>query len=252
MIELLRDDMASLRHWFKPEEPGPLTGGPHAINTGHGRMWVDRWPEPRILIVDVAQNCLVLGDPSALEPEAIRSLLQGFIAAPPEFAPLLRATFSQMVEWNRVIYTLRQPPVRPHPAGFGVRRLDSKDARHLEALSPASNWVYKTWGSAANLAASGHAWGAFAGERLVSVACVWHLGNKYEEVGVVTEPGFRGLGLSAACTAGLCEAIRARGHIPSWTTSHDNPASQRVAEKVGFTFVRNDLLYVVGIDVPAP
>lgn len=69
---------------------------------------------------------------------------------------------------------------------------------------------------------------------------------------MVTEPEFRGLGLSVACAGALCEEIRARGRIPSWTTSPDNLASKRVAEKLGFTWQRNDYLYVVGIDVPEP
>ena len=113
-------------------------------------------------------------------------------------------------------------------------------------------WIYKTWVTPANLAISGYAWGAFAGDRLISVACTFFLADEYEEIGVVTEPEFRGLGLNAACTGSLCADIQRRGHIPSWTTSPDNNPSKRVAEKVGFTFVRNDVLYVVGIDVPEP
>jgi len=66
----------------------------------------------------------------------------------------------------------------------------------------------------------------------------------------VTEPQFRGGGLSTACAAALCEDIRARSHQPSWATSPDNLASIRVAEKLGFTLQRRDVLYVVGIPIP--
>jgi RimJ/RimL family protein N-acetyltransferase len=252
MIELSRDDMITLRHWFKPEEAGAITIGPHAINTGYGRCWVDRWPEPRAVIVDVAQNYLLRGDPAALTPADLHPHIHGLVTAPESFAPLLHATFDPVTVWDRVVYRLDQKPERQTPAGFVVRRLGWEDAHYLEALSPDSSWIYKTWVTPANLAASGYAWGAFAGTRLVSVANIFFLGDEYEELGVVTEPGFRGLGLNAACTAGLCDDIRTRGHIPSWTTSHDNPASQRVAEKVGFSFVRNDLLYVIGMEPPEP
>lgn len=37
MIELSHDELKTLRHWFKPEQPGAITIGPHAINTGYGR-----------------------------------------------------------------------------------------------------------------------------------------------------------------------------------------------------------------------
>jgi predicted GNAT family acetyltransferase len=96
------------------------------------------------------------------------------------------------------------------------------------------------------------AWGGFIGGRLAAVACTFFAGRGHEEIGVVTEPGYRGRGLSAACAAGLCGDIVARGRIPSWTTSPDNAASMRVAEKLGFTFQRRDVLYVVGIPIPAP
>ena len=72
----------------------------------------------------------------------------------------------------------------------------------------------------------------------------------YEDIGVVTETGFRGLGLSTACAQALCEDIRIRRHQPSWTTSYDNIASLRVAEKLAFTVQREDLLYVIGIPIP--
>jgi predicted GNAT family acetyltransferase len=119
-------------------------------------------------------------------------------------------------------------------------------------LSPQSFWIAKTWGGPAGLAASGAAWGAFVDGRLVSVACTFFMGERYEEIGVVTEPEHRGQGLSVACTRALCLAIFARGRRPSWTTSPDNTASVRVAEKLGFRLDRHDWLYVAGIPVPEP
>ena len=53
--------------------------------------------------------------------------------------------------------------------------------------------------------------------------------------GVATEPGSRGQGLSTACAGAVCQDVRDRGRIPSWTTSPDNTASLRVAAKLGFT-----------------
>ncbi|MGH3144489.1 MAG: GNAT family N-acetyltransferase, partial [Rubrobacter sp.] len=116
-------------------------------------------------------------------------------------------------------------------------------------LSPAVSWVCKTWYGGT---ASGYFWGAFAGDRLARVACTFFLGESHEEVGVATEPEFRGRGLGAACSGRLCEEILARGRIPSWTTSPENVASARLARKLGFTFDHFGRLYVVGTNVPEP
>jgi hypothetical protein len=251
VIELDRRRTASLRGWFLPERPGPLVGM-HVIQTGHGRCWVDRWPNPRAVLVETGQNYSLLGDPDALAPESLRPHVVGYVEAQERFVPLLRETFDDMVDWGRVVFTLRDEPRYVVPQGFVIRRLRPDDEHHLEGLSPAANWVYRTWYGAAAAAASGHFWGAFSEEGLASVACTFFLGERYEDLGVATEPEFRGLSLNAACSARLCEDIRARGRTPSWTTSPENAASVRVAEKLGFTFARNDHLYVIGIDVPEP
>lgn len=111
-------------------------------------------------------------------------------------------------------------------------------------------WISNTWGGPAGLATSGHARGAFVDGRLMSVACAFYVGERYEEIGVVAEPDHRGRGLSAGSTAALGEDIRARGRSPSWTTSPDNAASLRVAEKLGFLRHHEDHLHVCGLPVP--
>jgi predicted GNAT family acetyltransferase len=102
------------------------------------------------------------------------------------------------------------------------------------------------------LATTGLAWGAFIKGRLASVACTFFLGDQYEEIGVVTEPEFRGRGLSVACSGALCLDIQRRGRYSSWTTSPDNTASLRVAQKLGFSLHHHDCLYVIGHDPPQP
>jgi predicted GNAT family acetyltransferase len=102
------------------------------------------------------------------------------------------------------------------------------------------------------LAASGYAWGAFRQGRLAAVACSFFVGVHYEDIGVLTLPTERGRGLSVACAGALCADIQQRGRQPSWSTSPDNTASLRVAEKLGFTVHRRDRLLVVGYPMPQP
>ncbi|MBW0119572.1 GNAT family N-acetyltransferase, partial [Pseudonocardia abyssalis] len=71
-----------------------------------------------------------------------------------------------------------------------------------------------------------------------------------EDVGVVTDPAHRGAGLSTACAAALVHDIRARGRIPSWTTSPPNRASRAVAARLGFVTAGEGVLWAVGVPVP--
>jgi len=155
-----------------------------------------------------------------------------------------------MIVWDRLILALETPPRCSLPTDRSVRRLTSADTHYLDRLSEEVIWVGKTWGGPSGLAASGTAWGAFAEGRLVSVACTFCVGDRYEDIGIATEPEFRGLGFGAACAGAVCQDIQARGRRPSWSTSTDNTASIRVAEKLGFKLQRLDHLYVVGIPIP--
>jgi predicted GNAT family acetyltransferase len=124
------------------------------------------------------------------------------------------------------------------------------DAAALAGLGEETSWIAASWDGPEGLAAGAAAWGAFAAGRLVAVACPFFVGTVHEDVGVATEPGFRGRGLSPACAAAVCRDVRARGRVPSWTTSPDNTPSLRVAAKLGFRERRRDRLLVVDAPVP--
>jgi GNAT superfamily N-acetyltransferase len=224
----------------------------HVALTGNGTAAADRWPDPSALIVETGGNYMLAGDPAALSAEEIRSTVKGFVDAPAEFVPLLRGAVQDLHQWPRMIFVLHGPFDEPIKAAVPVRRLDAADAPALAALSPASNWIVKTWGGPDGLAASRMAWGSFVHERLASVACPFFVGEFYEDLGVVTVPGHRGRGLSPACAAAVCADVRRRGRTPTWTTSPDNTASLRVAAKLGARLDRRDVLFVIGIPVPEP
>jgi predicted GNAT family acetyltransferase len=124
------------------------------------------------------------------------------------------------------------------------------DVAGLEALHPSISWISETWGGHAGLAASGRAWVAVDDDRPVAVATAFFVGTEHEDVGVVTEPGYRGRGLSTSCAAAVVADVRARGHRPTWTTSPDNAASRAVAARLGFVHARDDVLYAVGVPIP--
>ncbi len=249
MLRLTPAQTASLQPWFLPEQPGPLVG-PHVIATGHGSCWVDRWPAARAVLVETAGNYSLLGDPEALTSTDLQSHVKGFVDAPDSFALLLHNAFPDLQIWQRVIFAplaadIALPTIAPE-----VRRLAAADTQALANLEPASAWISKTWGGPHGLAHSGYGWGAYVGGQLAAVACTFFLGKTYEDVGVVTIAKYQRQGLSTACAGALCRDIRARGHQPTWSTSPDNTASLRVAEKLGFQVHRHAVSYVIGIEIP--
>lgn len=249
MIELKAVDYETLHGWFGDEGPGDMAGQ-HVLNTGQGRVFVDRWPEPRVALATYGDGCSLRGDPLALQASDVCS---GFFDAPPAFEPALREADPGLVLWERVYLVLAQgeetSPLRL-PSGAVVRRLAAGDVSALRGLREESSWISHSWGGPAGLAGSGYAFGAFRDGQLVSVACSFEIGDRYEDIGVVTEAGFRGQGLAGACAERLCSEIFARGRVPSWSTVRENTPSLRVAEKLGFTLARTGVIYAVNKAVP--
>lgn len=227
---------------FAPERPGPLI---HAqiVTSGVGRCLTDREQDPRTAVAEMpGGNVACRGEPVAVPG------LRGFVEAPPRWLPALR-TGGEVGVWERIVAVLPDgggdPAVR-HP----VRRLTPADVAGLAGLDPSIAWISETWGGPGGLAASGMAWAAFDDGSPVAVAAPFYVGRAHEDIGVVTQPEHRGRGLSTACAAALIGDTRARGRQASWTTSPDNAASRRVAAKLGFVPVRDDVLYAVGVPVP--
>ncbi len=238
-----------LRQWFRPELPGPLVW-PHVVRTGRGRCLVDRWPNPRTVVAEVAGNYSLRGDPAHLDDHA--EPIAGFVEAPEEFLAGLRRLDPDLHIWERMILELNGDVRRPPAPAAVVRRLTTVDADALAGLAEGIGWISNTLGGPAGLAASELGWGAFADGQLASVAVPFFLGAEHEDIGVVTDQDFRRQGFSAACAAAVVADIRARGRRPTWTTSLKNVASLGVARRLGFRPVREDRLYLVRTPVPGP
>ena len=246
MIEVRPDEREALRHLFLPDRPGPLTGL-HAIQTGLGRVHVDRWPDPGAAVAQAGEDVQLAGDAGALDAEDLRSLglVRAMIDAPAPFVPRLESAFPGLWRWPRVVSKLEAATVAP-PEGMEVRRLQWNDARAIGGLHPYLAWISNTWEGPEGLAGSGFAFGAFTQGRLVSVATPFHMGERFEDIGVVTEAGFRRRGLVSACLARVVADMAERGRSPSWSTTPDNAGSLAVAAKFGACEQRAAWLYMVG------
>jgi hypothetical protein len=219
----------------------------HVVHTGRGRCLVDRWPNPRTVVAEIAGNYSLRGDPAYLDDEA--ESIAGFVEAPAEFFPVLRRLDPNLIVWDQVVFELNGEVCRPQATAV-PRRLTTADADAVAGLAEEISWISKTLGGPAELAASGLGWGAFMGDELASVAVPFFLGENHENIGVVTQRAFRRQGMSTACATALVTDIRARGRLPTWITSRDNAASVSVAGRLGFRQVREDRSYVMRTPVP--
>ncbi|TQM14347.1 GNAT acetyltransferase-like protein [Pseudonocardia kunmingensis] len=245
VLTVAPDRLPALRPWFAPERPGPLIFE-HVARTGHGRVQVDRWPDPRVVVAALPGNLALRGAPDRLPPDALDGAA-GFVEAPPDWLPALRAADPAAGVWNRLVAVL--------PAGVAVRAPDVRlltpaDAPAFAALDADSAWIAETWGGVPGLLAAGVARGVVVEGRVAALAVPFYVGGTYEDIGVVTEPAHRRRGLSTACAAALVADIRARGHVPTWTTSPDNTGSLAVAARLGFVHDRDDVLYALRTRVP--
>jgi RimJ/RimL family protein N-acetyltransferase len=75
-------------------------------------------------------------------------------------------------------------------------------------------------------------------------------GERWVDIGIVTEAFARGRGLAPACAARVVTDVRAAGRVPCWSTTPLNHASLRVAEKLGFRPARDDVAWVAGAPLP--
>ena len=142
------------------------------------------------------------------------------------------ATRRKVIFSREHFFALEMPaPLLPHPL---VRMLGEADLPLLEAATEPLGMGDWRFGSAAALLAEGQVAGAVVNGALAAVAFTAAAGERYVDVGIVTREDARGQGLATSAAALVCAAIQAGGRTPVWGTSAENPASQRVAAKLGF------------------
>ncbi|MEH6373590.1 GNAT family N-acetyltransferase [Streptomyces sp. KLMMK] len=240
--------------WFPAGRPGLGALPEHVALTGHGTWWADDPSGPRAAAVSCAGHAILAGDPRSADPGDLAPLAGHYVAAPDRFLPVLGAAFHRVVPWERMIWVHRDlPPAVLLGPEMTVRRLLPRDAHALRTLGQDMAWISAGWGGPTGLAASGRCWGVFRDGFLLSLACTFFVGSRYEDIAVATLPEERGRGLASACVQVLCADVTARGRIPSWTCSRDNHPSRRLAAKAGFHLVHEFVHFAVGAAVrPRP
>lgn len=122
-------------------------------------------------------------------------------------------------------------PVMPD-ARYTVRQLTPDDQPAMDAFQAAcstDDWEEGDVSIDHEMAA-----GVFDGERLVAVSSVFDW-RGFADIGILTDPAYRGQGLAKAAVSFLCAYYLPRERVVVYRHDQDNTGSQRVAQGLNFT-----------------
>ncbi len=156
--------------------------------------------------------------------------------------PLVERGLGRRVSYyDDVYYTLTRPaaPVA-HPS---VRLLTPDDLDVLEGMPREAR--PGGFGSMQALLAEGIVAAAIVEGRVVATAHTSARTSRHADIGVATQRKWRSHGFATAAAALVAHEIQQAGQTPVWSTGEDNVASQRVAQKVGFTEIGRRIYVIV-------
>jgi hypothetical protein len=117
------------------------------------------------------------------------------------------------------------------------------DAGAFAATAP--GWALCGWRSFPALVEHGAAFGVPHGRGFATLAWVLDRAGRFEALGVYTVPRLRRLGLARAAASALVDhVVRARGHVPLWSTRDGNEPSRALARALGFAVAAEETLLV--------
>lgn len=221
------------------ESPETVTAV-HHLYRGHGRVYLVGNPKrfDAVLIENPASEEWMGYGPDV---NALFALFQdttrwdGIVVA-----PALAHALGQRIEQrmgipvryeDMLFHILRKPVVIfRHPV---VRQLTLRDALLLETATEELRWT--GFESMHSLLRDGLVAAALVEGHIVAIAHTSSRSRDYAELGVGTLEAWRNRGLASAAAALVAHKVQEAGQVPVWSTSENNTASLRVAEKLGFT-----------------
>jgi len=133
--------------------------------------------------------------------------------------------------YDDIYYTLSKPAI-VFQNDF-VRQLTIDDLKLIES-SP-DDLTISGYENYRSLLAEGFSAGAIVSGKLVGIAHTSARSKLYADIGTFVLDGYRNRGFSTASASIVAQRVQESGQTPIWSTGESNFASQKVAQKVGFT-----------------
>jgi RimJ/RimL family protein N-acetyltransferase len=151
---------------------------------------------------------------------------QGDPAVPAASRIMPRLEFYDVDPHSPVLAEFRQSL----PDGYAARQIDRALLERCEWRDDMAFYC----GSLENFLHHGLGICLMRGEEIIVETYASALGAQYAEIGAITHESYRGKGFAPITVAYLIEALEKRGYSAYWSCDTDNPASARVARKLGF------------------
>jgi GNAT superfamily N-acetyltransferase len=213
----------------------------------YGEIWVDRAESPSVLIGLFPDDLFVWGD---LTLPGVRPLLaraRGCGANCPGLEQLLKEVWPEGYERLPCVgfRHVRHATPAALPAGFRLETIQPDNLSRLRAFLPEYAETVGDFLDHADFLRYGYGFMALeaASGACVSACVACSVSRERADHGVDTAPGYEGRGLGTAVAQATVQEGLRRGLRPEWMAEAANPASLRVAQKVGFTLKREVLLF---------
>lgn len=219
-----------------------LHGIARAALTGMGRVWADNPVCPRGVVAAVGDFLLCGGRPGREAAQLLRQAMASddrawLIWAPDGWLDALGRVCAYTLDTRYAFHADPQPEdahlrrLAALPEGVTVRPIEGAWIGACSAEAWSRDFV-REFGDDASYASRGLGVLLMADGRPVAGASSYVAYPGGIEVQVQTREGFEGRGLATVASAQLILAAHARGLQVSWDAA--NPASARIAEKLGF------------------
>jgi RimJ/RimL family protein N-acetyltransferase len=182
-------------------------------------------------------SVVVVGRPTAIAVQAaVREIMHdGSLVAALDHAPWLADALPRWTCRRAILHLLREPARLP-AATTDVRFVDPDTIGRL-AISEQLRRELRIGAENSRIAAT------FVGKRPVSFCYAGSVTESLWDVSIDTLPEHRRRGYAALCAAYMIRHMEALGKQPVWAAVEENPASWRLAQKIGFAPVDEIALF---------
>jgi RimJ/RimL family protein N-acetyltransferase len=237
-----------------------------AAGNSAARLWEVAQPagRPVVLLWDQGNNVLYLsGEPGAgatqralvdlihgsIRPKAIEQGRQYFKARAltPAIDGMLPALFDGIAlrQLPTSFYGLSHARPAPMVAGIHLLPIDRQlltntALANVDQVRGEIEWM---WPSETRFHEHGFGWAAAAEQQIVCWCTAEYLSAERCGIGIATVPAFERRGIATATAAQFVREALQRGLAPYWECRSDNIGSIRVAEKLGFDLLAQELYW---------